>query len=116
VAAQERLDEQGMNDDEWEKENGDEDEEEGDSEPKFTGLSEYEKRQERNKAELAVLLAGLEERYSMPEDLARMSEAKKPATKMKKHHDKPAERWVSMRNKGNDTQRQVVLLILPSHT
>ena len=66
MAAQERLDEQGMNDDEWEKENGDEDEEEGDSEPKFTGLSEYEKRQERNKAELAVLLAGLEERYSMP--------------------------------------------------
>jgi len=42
VAAQERLDEQGMNDDEWEKENGDEDKEEGDSEPKFTGLSEYE--------------------------------------------------------------------------
>jgi len=44
MAAQEKLDEQRMNDDKWERENGDKDDEEGDSEPKFTGLSEYKKR------------------------------------------------------------------------
>lgn len=99
-----------MNDDEWQKENGDEDGEEGDPEPKVARLSEYEKRREQNKAEIALILAGLEEQYQIPEDLARMSKAKKPATKKKKRDNNPAERRVSMRNKEND-QRQVVVIL-----
>ena len=66
-----------MNDDEWQKENGDKDSEEGDPEPKVARLSEYEKRREQNKAKIALILAGLEEQYQIPEDLARMSKAKK---------------------------------------
>lgn len=100
-----------MNDDEWQKENGDEDGEEGDPEPKVARLSEYEKRREQNKAEIALILAGLEEQYQIPEDLTRMSKAKKPATKKKKRDNNPAERRVSMRNKEND-QRQVVVILM----
>jgi hypothetical protein len=112
AAAQEKVGGQDMNDNEWEKENGDEDDDEGDSKPKLAGLSDYEKRREQNKAAIALILADLKEQYPIPEDLMRVSKPKKPAMKKKNHDDKPGERRVSTRNKVNDTQRQVVLVIL----
>lgn len=99
---QEKNSETEMNDEEWRDENGADNSEEENEVPirQSRGLSEYEKRREKNIEENKRILAGLNINR-IREDLTPKPAVKKSASKKKKD-DAPVERRVSTRNKGKD--------------
>jgi hypothetical protein len=105
---QENKSETEMNDEEWIQENGGNSGDSGEENdeapiPKPRGISEYEKRREKNIAELKTILEGLNNQYPtrLREDPAPKPAVKKSVSKKKKDGT-PVERRVSMRNKGKD--------------
>lgn len=92
-----------MNDDEWKDESGAYDSGEENEVPvrQSRGLSEYEKKREKNIEELKTILAGLNSKYPTLEDLTPRPAVKKSVSRKKKD-DTPVERRVSTRIKGKD--------------
>jgi hypothetical protein len=100
---QEKNSEMEMNDDEWKDESGAYDSGEENEVPvrQSRGLSEYEKKREKNIEELKTILAGLNSKYPTLEDLTPRPAVKKSVSRKKKD-DTPVERRVSTRIKGKD--------------
>jgi hypothetical protein len=87
----------------------DSEEDDSETEPANNGFKlyskgEYSKNREKNIAELKLIVADLKKKHPLPEVPEPKPAVKKPAAKQKSD-DKPVERRISMRNKGNQDKR-----------